>query len=83
MTRALTNVSGIEADVVRDLRTLCEALQPQEGTPEGDAIYRLEAFVAVALRVMQKSNPSKVRDCAMVVEIKARMDGRPELRAVG
>lgn len=33
----------------------------------------LETFVAVALEVMKKTNPSKLRDCARVVELRYLM----------
>ena len=48
--------------------------------PVDTALCTVETFCAVALRVMAKINPSKVRDCARTVEIKARMDGTPVVR---
>lgn len=36
----------------------------------------LETFVAIALRLMAETNPSKLREIMRVVEILARMDGR-------
>ena len=36
----------------------------------------LETFVAIALRLMAETNPSKLREIMRVVEIVARMDGR-------
>ena len=36
----------------------------------------VETFVAIALRLMAVTNPSKLRDIMQVVEIQARMDRR-------
>jgi hypothetical protein len=36
----------------------------------------IETFCAIALRVMAKTNPSKLRDAAMAEEIRARVEGR-------
>lgn len=76
--RARTIVSEIEADVIRSLNVIRGHLHPDlDGVEE--ALAEVETFIAVALRVMRNSNPSKVRDAAMVEEIKARMDGRQVL----
>lgn len=42
------------------------------------AIVDMENFTGVSLKVMEKTNPSKIRDAATVFEIKARMDGLQE-----
>jgi hypothetical protein len=73
MTRAFTDVDGIAQDVGADLDAIRASLPP-ELMP---AINAVETFAAVALRVMAKTNPSKIRDAARTVEIKARMDGVP------
>lgn len=44
------------------------------------AIVDMENFAGVSLKVMEKTNPSKIRDAAMVFEIKARMDGLQEVQ---
>ena len=36
----------------------------------------IETFCAIAIRVLRKTNPSKIRDAAMAEEISARLDGR-------
>ncbi len=76
--RARTNVAEIEADIVDALRTVRAQVGDKlvDGTPLDDAFAQLETFVAVSLRIMKKTNPSKVRDAARTEEIKARMDGR-------
>ena len=74
--RAFTDMAAIEADLVAALRVIRAAVNPQDGTPEDDAITHLESFAAVAIRVMRKTNPSKIRSCAMTEEIKARIEGR-------
>ena len=80
MTRAYTNMDSTAASLRDALHVILAALEPVDGTPEDDAIYTLVAFVDVAMRVMRKTNPSKVRDCARTVEIKARMDGLPVVK---
>lgn len=78
--RAFTNTAEIEADLVAALRVLRDEIGPiEDDTPLDHALAHIETFCAVALRVMRKTNPSKVRDCARTVEIQARMDGREVL----
>jgi hypothetical protein len=78
--RARTEVADIEADLTAALRDIRAALDPQDGTRIDEALCEVETFAAVALRVMRKTNPSKVRDCARTVEIQARMSGTLVLR---
>ncbi len=80
MTRARTDIAEIERDLTAALRVVRDALQPVDGAPEDTALCEVETFCAVAVRLMAKSNPSKVRDIARVVEIKARLDGIPVVR---
>ncbi len=75
-----TDMDETEREMTAALRILREALKPADDTDEDTALCEVECFVAVALRVMKKTNPSKVRDCARTVEIQARMDGKPVLR---
>lgn len=76
--RARTIVSEIEADMIRSVGVLRQHVDRSADGAE-EALAEVETFIAVALRVMKNSNPSKVRDAAMVEEIKARMDGREVL----
>ena len=76
-----TDMDATERDMVAALRVLREALQPEDGTEVDNALCSIKTFCDVALRVMRKTNPSKVRDCARTVEIKARIDGIPVLRS--
>jgi hypothetical protein len=39
-------------------------------------MVHIETFCAIALRVLRKTNPSKIRDAAMAEEISARISGR-------
>ena len=77
MTRAYTDMDATADAMRKALHVIMAALDPVDGTPEDDAIYSLASFVDVAVRVMRKTNPSKIRDCARTVEIKARLDGLP------
>jgi len=77
MTRARSYVEGIDADLTRELAKLRAALGPADGTELDTALCYVETFCVVAIRVMHKTNPSKIRSEARTVEIKARMDGVP------
>lgn len=72
MPRARTNIGSIRGDLIASIewfRPHCVALDESKWAD-------IETFIAVALRVMAKTNPSRIRDAAMLEEIKARMDGR-------
>lgn len=77
-TRARTVVGDLQADITASVARLRAELQPQDDTQTDLDLCTVEMFVAIALRVMAKSNPSKVRGEAMNVEIQARLDGKPE-----
>jgi len=72
MTRArTTNVLEMAEDITQALATVRDALPESERS--GDAMATLETFTAVALRLIAKSNPSKVRDIARLVEIQTHI----------
>lgn len=68
MTRARANITDIEHDLMRAIEAC------RTNTDEWDTI---ETFIAVALRVLAKTNPSKIRDAAMTLEIQARIKKSP------
>jgi hypothetical protein len=68
------------AQELTHLRERLEAADLLDATTDY-ALCSVETYCAVALRVMKKTNPSKIRDCARTVEIKARMDGIEIVRA--
>lgn len=70
--RARTDTREIAADIVQRI----ERFRPHCVAIDEAAWADIETFVAVALRVMAKTNPSRIRDAAMIEEISARMDGR-------
>lgn len=72
-----TNTAEIEADLSHALRVIRTALDPVDGTDIDTALCEVETFCTIAIKVFRQTNPSKVRDCARIVEIKARMDGIP------
>lgn len=75
MARARTNVGEIGERFAESLEVLRRHLDPS--IPEvRNALLQVEAFAAVSMRVLAKTNPSKIRDAAMIEEIKARVDGR-------
>ena len=70
--RAKSDVGEITADLVAALRDIRKHTPPEVE----DSLAHIETFCAIALRVLRKTNPSKLRDAAMAEEIKARIDGR-------
>ena len=82
MARAATDMAQVEADITNCLRVIRDCMRPVDDTREDYALCALECFVDIALRVMRKTNPSKIRSVAMTVEIQARMDGKPVVRGV-
>lgn len=72
MGRARTDVTHIAADIV----ALVAAFGPTCRTVDAEKWAEVETFIAIALRVFARTNPSKIRDAAVIEEIKARMDGR-------
>lgn len=80
MSRARTDLADVEADLAASLKVVRDALNPVDGSAEDTALSGVETFCAIELRVMRKTNPSKVRSEARTVEIKARIDGIPVTR---
>lgn len=78
--RARSDVDSIEADLTPYLQLLRKELNPADGSDIDEALCSVECFVVTALRIMRKTNPSKIRDAARTVEIKARLDGLPVIR---
>lgn len=71
--RARADVGSIDAMVTEAIQMVRTSVA--SGTPADDAMVMLETFCATALRVLAKTNPSKIRSEARTVEIKARLDG--------
>jgi len=82
MSRASSNLDELEHDLAENLRKLRKLLNLQlvDGGDADIALNSVETFCVVAMRVMRKTNPSKIRSEARTVEIKARMDGIPVIR---
>lgn len=72
--RAFRDMEAETRDLCAALEAIRNALEPM--TDETlNAFASIETFCDVALRLMAKTNPSKLRDVARTVEIRARMDG--------
>ena len=80
MARAYTNLDEIARDMAQWLKLIRNSMAPDAGPELDAAMVSVEGFVDVALRVMSKTNPSKIRSVARTAEIKARMDGVPLMR---
>jgi hypothetical protein len=76
-------VPEIEQQVNDALLRLRAAMAPADGSPVDADLATLECFAQFTYRLIRKTNAGKVRECATVLEIKARMDaaGVPEVRA--
>ena len=72
--RARTNVNEISRHLIADLDTLRPHVICQAELL--DAWAGIETFAAVALRVMAKTNPSKVRDEARTVEMQVLLESK-------
>lgn len=69
-------IDAMTEQVMADLAVIRSLLVKAEGQGnELDALASIETFVAIALRVMAKTNSSKLRDTMRTVEIVARMSG--------
>ena len=69
MPRARTDTREINADLVRDLSVIRDHLDATGNAKVREAWAGVETFCAIAVRVLAKTNPSKVRNEAMTVEI--------------
>lgn len=69
----MTNdISPLEAQIQPVLQEAQQKLSPE-------AAMNLETFVSVSLHVLRKTHPKHIRDAARLVEIQARIKGRPVL----
>lgn len=64
-------------DICEAMTVVRAALAPVDDSPEDYALCIIETFIDLSLRVMNKTNPSKIRSEARTVEIKARLAGKP------
>lgn len=67
-----SNIESMKADLLVALAAVRDRIDPDLEAQWA----QIETFCSIALRVMAKTNPSKLRDAAMIEEIKARIDGR-------
>lgn len=78
---ARTDVTEIREDLLRDLTSVQQYLAAQgvleDGSPLQDAWAGVETFCAIAIAVMAKTNPSKIRREAVAVEIRYRFPHPP------
>lgn len=69
-------IDAMTEQVMADLAVIRSIALSSCTAYERDAMASIETFVAIALRVMAKTNASKLRDVMRTVEIVARMDGK-------
>lgn len=80
-SRARTDIGEISANLMADLDRCRSHMLATGNQATKDAYAGIETFCAIALRVLAKTNPSKLRDAAMTVEIAARLKGREVIEA--
>ena len=82
-TRAKADLEEVVADLMASIGWIRDEIgigsQKVDSRTE-EHMAHIETFCAIAIRVLRKTNPSKIRSEARTVEIKARMDGTPVLR---
>jgi len=81
MTRSKTDIGTIQGELLRSfavIRSQVNLLDPEVES----AMAEIETFCAIAVRVMAKTNPSKIRDVAMTLEIQARIHGKKVIESV-
>ena len=78
--RNRADLAETERELDANLRAIRAALAPADGSPEDAALSGVETFCALAMRVLKKTNPSKIRSEAVTLEIKCRADGIPVVR---
>jgi hypothetical protein len=75
-----TDMDQVARELAEHLKTVRQAMQPEDGSHADTALCSVETFCAVALRVMKKTNPSKIKSEARTVELYARLQGIPVVR---
>lgn len=78
MARARTDVKQINADLMEQLQKIRALVFAHGGDVEQDAWAGIETFCAIGVRLIARSNPSKVRDIAMTVEISVLFPKPPD-----
>ena len=79
---ARTDMDQVARELAAHPQVLRDALDPVDGSEVDTALCSVDTFCGVAIGVMKKTNPFKIRSVAMTFEIKARMDGVPVVRGV-
>lgn len=69
MTRARTDITAIAEEVIADLGRLRDHILATNDSALIDAFATIETHIAISLRLMAKTNPSKLHDIARTVEI--------------
>ena len=80
--KAMSEVCDVEAiarQVQESVNTLHETFAFADGSQAEYAMAGIESFIGVALAVLKRTPPNVIRDAAMTVEIRARLDGKPVL----
>lgn len=75
MSRNRADVSAIAGGITGALTTLHGHIEATGSKATKEAMAELETFCVIALRIMNKTNPSKIRSEARSVEILARSVG--------
>ncbi len=77
--RARAELEGVVADLMVSIGWIRDeiGIGSKKVDPRTEEhMAHIETFCAIAIRVLRKTNPTKIRDAAMAEEIKARIEGR-------
>lgn len=77
--RARAELEGIVADLMTSIGWIRDEIGIGDRVVDPrteEHMAHIETFCAIAIRVLRKTNPSKIRDAAMAEEISARLQGR-------
>lgn len=77
--RARAELEGIVADLMTSIGWIRDEIGIGDRVVDPrteEHMAHIETFCAIAIRVLRKTNPSKIRDAAMAEEIAARLHGR-------
>ncbi len=77
--RARAELDGIVADLMTSIGWIRDEIGIGDRVVDPrteEHMAHIETFCAIAIRVLRKTIPSKIRDAAMAEEISARLQGR-------
>lgn len=75
MTQTKTSIEQIKLELVADLKVVHDAIKATGNKEAMDALAGVITFSTIGMRVIARTNPSKVRDITRTVLIASHMAG--------